>query len=155
MQLIIINALKNQNNSNFPNMKLSTYSRLTRDQARKYDSHLWRYNNSRHRGETIFSISPTENHQKLLHACDMLSCNISNNLIKSQSKWYIITTNISSFLIFCYYFTRLWTREISYNIWETRKIFPISRSTTCDKSEITKSRRNTKTLHKNYRITTA
>ena len=24
----------------FPNMKLTTYSRLTRDQARKHDSHL-------------------------------------------------------------------------------------------------------------------
>ena len=27
------------------NMKSTTYSRVTRDQARKQDSHLWRYNN--------------------------------------------------------------------------------------------------------------
>ena len=31
----------------------------------------------------------------------------------------------SSFLIFCWYFTRLKeNREISFKIWETRKIFP-------------------------------
>ena len=28
------------------NMKLTPYSRLTRDQARKHDSHLRRYNNN-------------------------------------------------------------------------------------------------------------
>ena len=31
---------KNQENPNFPNMKLTAYSRLTRYQARKHDLHL-------------------------------------------------------------------------------------------------------------------
>ena len=42
----------------------------------------------------------------------------------------------SSFLIFCYYFTRLKAREISYNIWETQKRFPILHSAPCDNSYI-------------------
>ena len=29
---------------NFPSIKLTAYSRLIRDQAKKYDSHLWRHN---------------------------------------------------------------------------------------------------------------
>ena len=29
----------------FPNIKLTTYSILTRDQGREHDSHLWRNNN--------------------------------------------------------------------------------------------------------------
>ena len=49
----IINTLKNQWNSNFPNMKLTTYSRLTRHQAKIHTSHLWHYNNWRHRGAII------------------------------------------------------------------------------------------------------
>ena len=36
----IINSSKNQWNSNFPNMKSTTYFRLTRDPARKHDSHF-------------------------------------------------------------------------------------------------------------------
>ena len=32
--------MENQLNSDFPNMKLTTYASLTRDQARKHDSHL-------------------------------------------------------------------------------------------------------------------
>ena len=35
----IIDPRKNQWNSNFPNMELTTYSILTQDQARKHDSH--------------------------------------------------------------------------------------------------------------------
>ena len=37
----------------------------------------------------------------------------------------------SSFLIFCYYFTRLKAREVSCKIWETRKIFPMLQSAPC------------------------
>ena len=36
----IINPSKKQYGSNFPNMELTTYSRLTQDQARKHDPHL-------------------------------------------------------------------------------------------------------------------
>ena len=39
--LKIINPRKNQYNANFPNMKSKSHSRMTRDQARKHDSHLW------------------------------------------------------------------------------------------------------------------
>ena len=42
----------------------------------------------------------------------------------------------SSFLIFCCYFTRLKAREISYKIWETRKIFPILHSSPHDNNYI-------------------
>ena len=52
----IINTLKNQWNSNFPNMKLITYSRLTRHQAKIHTSHLWRYNSWRHRGCNNFQL---------------------------------------------------------------------------------------------------
>ena len=38
-------AHEKQLNSNFPNMKLTTYSRLTQDQARKNELHLRSYNN--------------------------------------------------------------------------------------------------------------
>ena len=31
-------------------------------------------------------ISPSENNWKLLHGCDMLSCNIANYLMKPQSE---------------------------------------------------------------------
>ena len=37
----------------------------------------------------------------------------------------------SSFLIFCYYFNRLKAHEISYKIWETRKIFTILHLAPC------------------------
>ena len=43
----------------------------------------------------------------------------------------------SSFLIFCYYFTRLKAREISCKIWETRKIFLILHSAPCDSNYLT------------------
>ena len=38
----------------------------------------------------------------------------------------------SSFLLFCYYFTRLKAPEISCKIWETRKIFSVSNSAPCN-----------------------
>ena len=51
----VINPWKNQKISNFPTMILTAYSRLTRYWARKYDSHLWSYNDWRHRGAIISS----------------------------------------------------------------------------------------------------
>ena len=78
---------------------MTTYSRLMRDQARKHDSHLWRYNNDV-TGERKFPIiSPRENDYKLLHSCVMLSCNIGNYLIKRQSKMYIVISVIHCWII--------------------------------------------------------
>ena len=34
----MINPWKNQQNLNFPNVKLTTYSRLTKDQAKKHEN---------------------------------------------------------------------------------------------------------------------
>ena len=51
----MVNPLKNQYNSNFPSMILTTYLRFRGDQARKQDSHLWRYNNSPQGGAIVSS----------------------------------------------------------------------------------------------------
>ena len=83
----------------FFNMKLTAYSRLTRAQARKHDSYLWRHNNWRHRGGIIFSFLPREINKKILHACGMLSCNIGNYLIKRQSERYTIIVFITIIII--------------------------------------------------------
>ena len=82
-------------------MKLTTYSRLTRDQARKHDSHLLHYNNDVTGVQQFPVISPRE----LLHGCDILSCNISNYPIKRQSERY---NNCNSYINFVYFF------EITY-----------------------------------------
>ena len=76
----IINPWKNQQNSSFPpNIELTTYSRMTRDQARKHDSYLWRYNDWCLKKVTRNYYTP-----------DTWSCNIGNYLIKPQSERHII-----------------------------------------------------------------
>ena len=50
--------------------------------------------NWRHSGAIISICLTGENNKKLLHACDMLSCNIGNYLIKRRSERYIIITHV-------------------------------------------------------------
>ena len=51
-------------------------------------------------------ILPRENNYKLLHACDMLSCNIGNYLIKRQSGRYMIVNPK-------YYQNEIWSNAIA------------------------------------------
>ena len=44
---------------------------------------------------------------------------------------------LSSFLIFCFYFTRIKACETSCKIWKTRKIFPILHLALCNNNYIT------------------
>ena len=67
-------------------MKLAAFSRLTRDQARKHDLHLWRYSDWRHRGAIISSYlrKITRNFYTSV-TCDHLM-----SVIKPQCQRYII-----------------------------------------------------------------
>ena len=81
----------------FPNMTLTTCSRLTRNQARKHKSHLWCYNNWCHRGANNFQSFHLG---KITRNCyTPVICyhenNIGNYLIKPQSERHIIISIIT------------------------------------------------------------
>ena len=71
-------------------MKLTTYLRLIRDQARKNESRLFARSQGCNNLQLFHLGILTRNY----YTPDMLSCNIGNYLIKRQSERYIIIANI-------------------------------------------------------------
>ena len=70
-------------------MKLTTYSKLTRDQVKKHDSHLWRYTNGVTGVQHFQLFHQGKITRNYTSATCYHVCNIGNYLIKRQSERYI------------------------------------------------------------------
>ena len=82
--------MKKSTEFEFPNMKLTTYSRLTQDQARKHDSHFLPYNNWRYMGYNNFQLLNLGKITRNYYTPVIYYQVIGNYLIKPESERYII-----------------------------------------------------------------